>query len=372
MNVKRMCGILAVILILSLSCAFAAITEQQGEDVAAFAKAFIEEGNARKDENGFPLLTYALSGNWKTCIEIRTKGYNGEMYYVKNNSYYYRNGKYLELGNKWCMDCGTTVLFLLKNTLGLELYNSQGEPWHVQDIYNDALKGKNSKYFEMVYSSVSVGRIDYSKLKKGDIIARITSNGNHGMLYLGDGVIAHANRDMIKSYGDNKVSGFQVNRLDHYFLPGTVVRIMRIKDGIIPEDLVVNGVVTWPDTGETVDLLHRDEVAGTTNLGEIVNFAQVSGETIVVAGSGEVVENVDLESIVQFENVKTVEIDASERSEEEIQEAIRKNAEAKVSETLDSSVYITQIMDAKRPLFYGPYLQIEIAKLQNDTIQKLQ
>jgi hypothetical protein len=254
---KKILICLLVISLLFVSNAFAAITQQQGDDVAEFAKKFIEEGNNRRDEKGFPLLTYALSGNWKTCIQIRSGGYNAQMYHVKNNGYYIVNGRYLDLGEKWVMDCGTTVLFLLKNTLGFELLNSQGEPWHVQDIYNDARKGKNSQYFDMVYSGVSVGRIDYSKLQKGDIIAYITDHGNHGMLYLGDGYIAHANRDMIRSYGNNKISGFQVNKLNRYFLSGTVVRVMRIKDGIIPEDLVVNGVVTWPDTGETVDLLNR-------------------------------------------------------------------------------------------------------------------
>ena len=251
--------ILVIILVLVQICSicFAAITEEQGNDVAEFAKKFIEEGNARRDENGFPLLTYALTGNWKTNIQIRSGGYNGQMFNVNRNGYYIRNGKYLNLGDKWVMDCGTTVLFLLKNTLGLELLNSQGEPWHVIDIYNDAAKGEKSQYFEMVYKNVSVGRIDYSKLQKGDVIGYYTSHGNHGMLYLGDGYIAHANRDMIRSYGDNKISGFQVNKLNHYFLPGTSVRVMRLKDGIIPEDLVVNGVVTWPDTGETVDLLNR-------------------------------------------------------------------------------------------------------------------
>ena len=164
---KIIIAVLTLMLAFSLE-AYGAITELQGEEVAEFAKKFIEEGNSWRDENGFPLLTYCLTGNWKTNIQIRSGGYNGQMYYVKNNGYYIRNGKYLELGNKWCMDCGTTVLFLLKNTLGLELLNSQGEPWHVQDIYNDAARGKNSQYFDMIYSSVSVGGIDYSKLKKGE------------------------------------------------------------------------------------------------------------------------------------------------------------------------------------------------------------
>ncbi len=300
--IKKLMIVMLVILATFSTVSFAAITEEQGNDVAEFAKKFIEEGNARRDENGFPLLTYCLSGNWKTCIEIRTKGYNGEMYHVKNNGYYIRNGRYLDLGEKWCMDCGTTVLFLLKNTLGFEVLNSQGEPWHVQDVYNDALKGEKSQYFDMVYKSVAVGRIDYSKLQKGDFIAYITSHGNHGMLYLGDGLIAHANRDMIRSYGDNKISGFQVSKLNQYFLSGTPVRIMRLKDGVIPTDLVVNGFVTWPDTGETVDLLNRPVIEEIVNIEEEngVIAHEVSGDEplLIVADLREKAEN-DVKNAMQ-------------------------------------------------------------------------
>lgn len=234
----------------------AAITEQQGKDVAEFAKNFIEQGNTRRDERGYPLLTYALSGNWNTCIDIRNRGYNEQLYYVKQNGYHYNRGKYVELGEKWCMDCGTFVTYTLKKTLGLVLYNGK-EPWHVQDIYNDARKGSKSQYFEFVYSGVSVGNINYSKLQPGDVIARITSNGNHGMVYVGDGMIAHANRDMIK-YSNPAIFGFQVSKLNKYYLPSTVVRVMRIKDGVIPEDLVVNGTLVWPDNGEKVELIERE------------------------------------------------------------------------------------------------------------------
>lgn len=259
MSKKLMIGLIIIFsVIFTNNMSRAAITEQQGIDVAEFAKRFIEQGNARRDKNGYPLLTYALSGNWNTCIKIRNSGYNEQLYYIKRNGYHIKNGKYIELGNKWCMDCGTYVTYMLKKTLGLELYNGK-EPWHVQDIYNDALKGKNSKYFEFVYKSVSVGKIDYSKLQPGDVIARITANGNHGMLYVGDGMIAHANRDMI-TYKEPAIFGFQVSKLNQYYLSGTVVRVMRIKDGIIPEDLVVNSKLTWPDNGEIVDLLEREEV----------------------------------------------------------------------------------------------------------------
>ena len=331
---NKMTILTCLISMLLFSCCYAAITEKQGDDVAEFAKQFIEIGNSRKDENGFPLLTYCLSGNWRTCIEIRSKGYTEQMYHVKNNGYYIRNGKYLDLGDKWCMDCGTTVLFLLKKTLGLELLNSQGEPWHVQDIYNDALKGKNSQYFEMVYSGVSVGRIDYSKLQKGDVIAYITSHGNHGMLYLGDGYIAHANRDMIKSYGDNKISGFQVNKLNHYFLSGTVVRIMRIKDGIIPEDLEVNGVITWPDNGETMDLLHKDTV-----------FDIVATDTNLFSGD-------------------TIEVEES--IEQKLAEGIEIKAKAIVDTKLASKGQIYPVYNVEIPVYCGVNIAKEFVKLQND------
>lgn len=272
--------ILIVSMFSLLSCVYADITEVQGNDVAEFAKKFIEEGNARRDEKGFPLLTYGLTGSWSKNVAIRTSGYNAQMTDMSRNGYYIVNGRYVNLGYKWVMDCGTTVLFLLKNTLGFELLNKYGEPWHVQDIYNDAARGKKSQYFDMIYKNVRVGSINYSKLKKGDVIAYLTSDGNHGMLYLGDGYIAHANRDMIKSTGNNKISGFQVNKLNRYFLPGTRVNIMRIKDGIIPEDLVVNGVVTWPDTGETVDLLERPVIEPEPEIPiEEQNATQIAEET---------------------------------------------------------------------------------------------
>ena len=275
-KILRIALCMMILFLCAFSTCFAAITEQQGEDVAKFATKFIEEGNARRDEKGFPLLTYALTGSWSKNVQLRTAGYNGQMTYIKNNGYYYSGGRYLDLGDKWAMDCGTTVLFLLKNTLGLELLTADGEPWHVIDIYRDACKGENSKYFEFVYRDVRVGSIDYSKLQKGDVIGYYTSHGNHGMLYLGDGLIAHANRDMIRSWGDNKISGFQVNKLNGYFLSGTHVRVYRIKDGIIPEDLVVNGKVTWPDTDETVDLLGREPDIIEEELVEEVNEEQAN------------------------------------------------------------------------------------------------
>ena len=219
--------VLTLVLCILPITSFASITESQGNDLAEFAKKFVEVGNSRKDENGFPLLTYGLTGSWNKNVNIRNNGYNETLTTVGKNGYYYRNGRYLELGDKWMMDCGTFVTYMLKKTLGVTLYNGS-EPWHVQDMYNDAVKRSNSQYFEFVYSGVSVGNINYSKLQKGDVILRVTPQGNHGMLYVGDGYIAHANRDMIRSYGDNKVSGFQVNKIYNYYYPSTVVRIINL------------------------------------------------------------------------------------------------------------------------------------------------
>ena len=113
----KLCTILAIFTVALSSNVFASLTKEQASDVAYFATSFIEKGNERRDENGYPLLVYALSNNWKTCVEIRRSGYNGELYHVKNNNYHMKNGKYLDLGLKWCMDCGDFISYVYKNTL---------------------------------------------------------------------------------------------------------------------------------------------------------------------------------------------------------------------------------------------------------------
>ncbi len=71
--VRVACKLLMVSLFLLLipSSVFASLTKEQSEDVALFATNFIEKGNERRDENGYPLLVYALSNNWKVSTEIR-------------------------------------------------------------------------------------------------------------------------------------------------------------------------------------------------------------------------------------------------------------------------------------------------------------
>ena len=163
-------GIVVASLAIFPTNVFANLTKEQAEDVAAFATTFIEKGNERRDENGYPLLVYALSNNWKTCVEIRRSGYEGTLYHVKNNAYHMKNGKYLDLGLKWCMDCGDFISYVYKTTLGLDMFLEEAQdPWHIKDMYADANKGENSEYLYFVYKNVPISSISEENLEKGDI-----------------------------------------------------------------------------------------------------------------------------------------------------------------------------------------------------------
>lgn len=255
MKHNKFIGILLVFLItLFQSVAFADLTEQQGQDVVLFAEKFIQKGNERRDEKGYPLLTYALTGSWGTNMKIRNAGYNEQLYLVKNIAYYKKNGVYMNLGEKWCMDCGTFVSYVMNKTLGLDMHTGE-EPWHVQDMYDDACK-KNSKYLYFIYKQTPISNIDYSSLKLGDIVACVTSNGNHVMIYIGDGKVVHTNGDLITKK-EPYINGFTISKLEEYYSKSKKINIMRIKDGIVPEDYVVKSKIVWPDTGEEEEILDR-------------------------------------------------------------------------------------------------------------------
>lgn len=251
-----------VFLIMSPTIVFANLTKEQSEDVALFATTFIEKGNRRRDENGYPLLVYALSNNWQTCIEIRRSGYYEELYHIKNNNYHMKNGKYLDLGLKWCMDCGDYISYVYKTTLGLDLYlHDTEDPWHIRDMYSDAKKGQNSKYFEFIYKDVPISKIDETLLEKGDIVLRMGSRENHGLIYVGEGMqTAHASRNAIKYAKNPSILGFEVVQLNRFYKNSTVVSIVRVKNGVVPIEQKVNSTITWPDTGEREDLLNNDEI----------------------------------------------------------------------------------------------------------------
>ena len=256
----KLCMVIVMIFILPTSV-FASLTKEQAKGVAEFATTFIEKGNERRDDKGYPLLVYALSNNWNTCIEIRRSGYFEQLYHVKNNNYHMKNGKYLDLGPKWCMDCGDFISYVYKTTLGVDMYLEDSEdPWHIRDMYADANKYENSEYFEFVYKNVSISSIDESKLELGDVVIRMGSRENHGLIYVGEEMqTAHASRNAIKYSKNPPILGFEVVQLNRFYKSSTVVSIIRIRDGKIPQDKAVNSEITWPDTAEKEVLLKKEE-----------------------------------------------------------------------------------------------------------------
>ena len=245
-----------VVILMITSNAKASLTKEQSEDVANFATTFIEKGNERRDENGYPLLVYALSNNWKTCIEIRSKGYNEQLYNVSNNRYHGNRN----LGYKWCMDCGDFMAYVYKTTLGFDLADpNTGDPWHITDFRDDANKGENSKYFEYVYKNVSIASIDESKLMPGDLVLRFGSKDNHGLVYIDQGwKQAHASYNAIRYDKNPPITGFQV--VNGFYKKTTIISVIRVKDGVVPEDQIVNSFITWPDTGEVEAILSRENI----------------------------------------------------------------------------------------------------------------
>ena len=240
---------------------YANLTKEQSDEVAEFATNFISEGNARRDENGYPLLVYALSNNWNTCIQIRRSGYNSELYHVNNNNYHKKNGKYLDLGNKWTMDCGDYIAYIYHQTLGLDMMNHSNEdPWHIKDMYADANKGANSTYFEFIYKNVPISSLDESKLQKGDVVLYFGPRDNHGLIYVGETMqTAHASRNGIKYSKNPPILGFEVVQLNRFYKTSTTVSIVRIKDGVVPAEQKVNGTIIWPDNGEEGILIQREK-----------------------------------------------------------------------------------------------------------------
>lgn len=242
--------------------ALANLTKEQAEDVALFATSFIEKGNQRRDENGYPLLVYALSNNWQTCIEIRRSGYQEKLYHVKNNAYHMKNGKYLDLGLKWCMDCGDYISYIYKTTLGFDMFLEETQdPWHIKDIYADANKGEKSEYFYFVYKNVPISSILEENLEKGDIVLRLGSRENHGLIYVGQNMqTAHASRNAIKYAKNPQILGFEVVQLNKFYKSSTIVSIARVKDGVVSPEQIVNSTIIWPDNGEVDTLLPLKEL----------------------------------------------------------------------------------------------------------------
>ena len=291
-------------ILMMASNAKASLTKEQSQDVADFATSFIEKGNERRDDKGHPLLVYALSSNWNTCIEIRASGYNEQLYYINNNRYHGNRN----LGYKWCMDCGDFIAYVYKTTLGFDLVNpSNGDPWHITDFRDDAKKGANSRYFEYVYKNVPISSIDESKLMPGDVVLRFGSKDNHGLIYIGKGwKQAHASYNAIRYDKKPPITGFQV--VNGFYKTSTVVSIVRVKDGIVPEDKAINSFITWPDTGEFEPILHRLNIDYFEEPEvEDLEYFNMEENTIITAQSFDTQEKEDVSFVQSISNNAIVE-----------------------------------------------------------------
>lgn len=274
----KLSGLVLLFVIILSSTAFASLTKEQAEDVANFATAFIEKGNLRRDEEGYPLLVYALSNNVNKSKEIRRSGYNTELYHIYNNNYHKKNGAYLDLGYKWTMDCGDFISYVYNTTLGLDMYlEEEDDPWHIKDIYNDAKKENDSEIFEFVYKDVPISMIEEEKLELGDVIVRMGAGENHGLIYVGENMqAAHASRNGIKYYKNPPILGFEVVKFDNFYRKSTIVSIVRVKDGVVPTEQRVNTTITWPDNGEIETLVPKNIVKYTHNLAESKHVANIN------------------------------------------------------------------------------------------------
>ena len=223
------------------------LTDKQSEDLAFFAENFILEGNKRVSSDGFPIFAY-MQG------QARIDGFQSKLYKV---NYDYQKINRVN-AYKWTFDCASFTAFVYYKTFGLvltkyttsqidqysglNLNSPTANPYEVKDYVTNA---DNNKHFYYVMYDTEVSKIDYSKLKKGDLVIIV---GSHIMVYVGDGKIAHAATSAI-----NKSNlGLEVAKLDEK-CANQKVRIIRLKDGIINPNQAANLTITWPDNQEIFD-----------------------------------------------------------------------------------------------------------------------
>ena len=228
-----------IVVVLLFLCSYincyADLTESQGEEVAAFASNMILESSKAPhiDSQGLPLIAYSQSK--------RTEGMTNQL------SRFSKDDKGINSinANKWAFDCSSFASYVYYHTLGINAYyNDLVSPYTVKKFVEDANK---QKHFYTVMSDINISNIDLNKLKKGDLIIIV---GEHIMVYIGNGNIAHVSRSAINK-GTNL--GAEVTNLKSKY-PGIKVNVIRIKNGLINENIKPNTIISWPDTQTSQDL----------------------------------------------------------------------------------------------------------------------
>ena len=170
------------------------LTKKQEENMTFFVTNFVSEGNKRLDKNGYSLLAYVDENN---CIY----GYQSKLFKLE---YDYNKSHYID-SYKWTFDDSSFISFMYLKTFnliltrsntskidpysGLNIKSETAKPYQLSDFLDDASK---EEHFYIAYEEIDL-KNEIESLKPGDLIII----NEHIMLYLGDGMIAHASSDAI-------------------------------------------------------------------------------------------------------------------------------------------------------------------------------
>lgn len=256
-----------VIIFLFVPIVKADLTEKQANDFATFTINFFNEGNKRIGSEGFPLFAY-MQG------PARIAGYQSKLYKVD----YDYEGKIYVNANKWTFDCASFAAFIYYRTFnlvltkgyanktdpysGLKLRSEGSNPYEVQTFFDDAT---NKEHFYFVKSNVPVKTLNYSELKKGDLII---IKGSHIMVYVGDGKIVHASNGAIS----NNNLGFEMTYLNTHYNEKNVY-VIRVKDHVINPSLNCSTGTVFPDTNTFVELISQKPVEEKKNNYPVIKYS---------------------------------------------------------------------------------------------------
>ena len=230
----------------------AEMSSLQEEDVAAFAKNMIlKSATEHADDRGFPLIAYSQGNR-------RNEGMAGQLSWFAGDAHNVNSIN----ANKWAFDCSSFASYVYNKTLGIRTYqNSSARPWTVSDFVASARQGTP---FYNVLVNTNVNSINYDSLHKGDLIIIV---GEHIMVYVGDGLIAHVSTSAIAK---NKNLGSEVVDLKSKY-PGRRVNVIRLISSAVDGSVKANTVITWPDTKKQEDI-------GAVDNPPVINTSIVSNE----------------------------------------------------------------------------------------------
>ena len=212
---KKKIIILIFFLILNFNTNVYALTTEQQNNIATYAKELIEKGNKRIAKDGTVLLQYGSGATRLPAFE--NKLYNGHFVF----------------------NCDSYISYILYRTYGIPVIHSWGTPWIVSN-YSDG--GHNGKIMQNVTEG-TYSRIK-SSLVKGDLIICFSFDSetqkysnDHIVMYIGDGLIAHA-----------RSKGLTIQTFESYQKSYSKYRIIRVKNDAPTKQLDMS--IIWPDTGE--------------------------------------------------------------------------------------------------------------------------